>query len=121
MHAAGLWKAVDGFEVQQADSAHRFPRALGKPAYGRRFSTARTGRGVSSLLTSTDGGETAALNRRPEQRYRRFAPTACSRSPESLFTIPDPAFTISGIRSGVAGRPFLLPFVTSRLAGVAQR
>jgi len=40
--ADGLWKAVDGYEVQQEESAHPFPRALGKPANGRRFPTAPT-------------------------------------------------------------------------------
>ena len=42
----------------------------------------------------------AALHMRAERSYRRFAPTACSRSAESAFTIPEPAFTISGIRTG---------------------
>jgi hypothetical protein len=40
--AGGLWKAVDGYEVQQEEPVHRFPRALGKPAHGRRFPTAPT-------------------------------------------------------------------------------
>jgi len=57
--ADGLWKAVDGYEVQQEESAHRFPRALGKPANDRRFPTAPTGRGVGGFSEqSIDGGHT---------------------------------------------------------------
>jgi hypothetical protein len=55
--------------------AHRFPRALGKPAHGRPFPAAPTGR-----IIRTDSGRrtsrTRPLERPGTTDYRRFAPTA---------------------------------------------
>lgn len=99
--ADGLWKAVDGYEVQQEDPAHRFPRALGKPAHGRRFPTAPTRPRLQGFPRAPEEEKHTPdrLNGREQKSYRRFAPTACSRSAESLITIPDPAITITGIRT----------------------
>jgi hypothetical protein len=59
--AGGLWKAVDGYEVQQEDAAHRFPRALGKPAYGRRFPTAPTRPRPQGVPKAVRGGRNTLL------------------------------------------------------------
>jgi hypothetical protein len=59
--ADGLWKAVDGYEVQQEESAHRFPRALGKPANGRRFPTAPTRPRPQGFSRAVRGGRDTLL------------------------------------------------------------
>ena len=51
------WTASKG---SKDSTAHRFPRALGKPADGRRFPTAHTGRGASLRPAKED-----ALNSTP--------------------------------------------------------
>jgi hypothetical protein len=50
--AAGLVESADGFEVAHGGLRPPFPRALGKPANGRRFPTSPTGRGGA---LSTEG------------------------------------------------------------------
>jgi hypothetical protein len=52
MDAAGLMESVDGFEAQQQRTRPPFPQALGKPANGRRFPTAPTGRAARGQLTN---------------------------------------------------------------------
>ena len=77
--ADGLWKAVDGYEVQQEEPAHRFPRALGKPANGRRFPTSAHQAASPGVFRTSPWRERHTpdrLNGREQTSYRRFAPTA---------------------------------------------
>ena len=74
----GCGKPWTASKSSKDEPAHRFPPALGKPANGRRFPTARTRPLRIPSIHNDCPGEVkeSGLNRRVERSYRRFAPTA---------------------------------------------
>jgi hypothetical protein len=74
MDAAGLWKAVDGFEAQQERIRPRLPTSPWKT--GRQTPVSHSAHKAAAAASFNDGSLTDHLTDRPAGYYRRFAPTA---------------------------------------------
>jgi hypothetical protein len=74
MDAAGLWKAVDGFEAQQERNRPPLPTSPCKP--GERPPVSHSAHKAAAPGSANTPGQVDHLTSSSTGNYRRFAPTA---------------------------------------------